>query len=243
MKFHIAVVSFIFAATCTLAAQTPTAPEPLAGLGAADGASPKLFGYLPKQGLDASSLRYFPSATSYEAGEKEVETAYINTSCDVCDMEIAQARYRDGGRDGMLSLMKFPTPELAEEYYDRLAISPSAAGNGRSVYARRTGQLVAVLEGNFNPLSADKLLGTIKFGYSIRWDSGEKKHTGVIWGIPTSILKAVVGSLVFSLIAGACAILIGIAIGVGRFTLRRYKEKRSPKPAEDDAGFTRLNLK
>ena len=203
------------------------------------GEPPGLPGHFPSEGYDASSLRYFPSQASYKTWIEGKAPAYINTDYN---MEIATARYYAGSRSGTVSLLKFPTSELAEEYYDEFMVSAPAVPNGLSVYARRAGPLIACLEGNFDPVSADKLLSTVKYGYSLRWDYNPESGARIVWGIPTSILKAVVNSLFFSAIAVLCAILIGSMIGVGRFVLREYNRKHSLEPADEDPGFTRLIL-
>ena len=205
------------------------------------GGQPGLFDYFPADGYDASSLRYFPSYDAYKTWTKGRKTPeYIGADRD---MEIATARYFAGNRSGTVFLLKFPTPELAEEYYDELAASISALTDSLSIYARRTGPLVACLEGNFDPVSANRLLSGVQFGYSLHWIDDDGNNTGVVWGIPSVILKAVVHSLIFSLVAGVTAVLIGLAIGVGWFTLREYKDKRSPRPLEEDPYYIRLNLR
>jgi len=209
--------------------------EPLSG-----GGQPGLFDYFPVDGYDASSLRYFPSQDAYKTWTKGKIPEYIDTNYD---MEIAMARYFVGNRSGTVSLLKFPTPELAEEYYDELAASVSAIPAGLSIYARRAGPLVACLEGNFDPVSAYSLLSEVKFSYSLHWIDEDGKSAGVVWGIPSIILRAVVHSLIFSLIAGVASILIGLVIGVGRFMLREYNDKRSPRPLEEDPYYIRLNLR
>ena len=199
---------------------------------------PGLIDYFPSDGYDASSLRYFPSQDAYKTWAGGKKPDYIDTNGD---MEIATARYFVENRSGTFSLMKFPTPELAEEYYDELAAP--AVPNGLSIYARRAGPLVACLEGDFDPVSANRLLSEVRFSYSLHWINDDGNNAGIIWGVPRVILSSVVNSLIFSLAACVIAVFIGFAIGTGRFALRRYKEKRSPVPVEEDPGFTRLNLR
>ena len=202
------------------------------------GKKPSSIAHLPQNGYDASSLRYFPSAASYDTWTKGEKPTYVDTSYD---MEIAQARYRIDNQTGIITLMRFPTPELSEDYFDGLAVTSSSVTEGLSIYARHTGPLIAILEGNFNSQSADELLASVKFGYLVRWDKGDLDK--IIWGVPTNILGAVVNSLIFSAIAGIGAILLGIAIGAGRFAVRGYRARRYPQLVEDDPDFTRLRLR
>ena len=198
--------------------------------------TPSLLGYFPQDGYDETSLRYFPTATAYETWSGKSKPAYLDTEYD---MEIAQARYSLENHSGMLFLLKFPTPELAEDYYDNLALPDAKVKNGSSVYARHVGPLVACLEGDFDPPAADALLKSIKFGgYSVRWDH-EQGQSNAIWGIPFSILGAVVNSLIFVMILSLASILLGTAVGAGRFVLNGFRSRRRP----EESHFIRLRLR
>lgn len=198
---------------------------------------PTLLTHLPQNGLDASSLRYYPAAAAYAIHAGNSAPAYFDLSYD---MEIAQARYYAQSRTGTLSLLKFPTPELAEEYYAALLLPESA--QSQMVYARRVGPLLACLEGNFDPESADKLLKAVRFGYSVRWVEDEGNRAKIIWGIPIGILGAVVNSLIFVGILCVASIVIGALFAVVRFMLRTYASKRSPG-AEESSDITQLRLR
>lgn len=204
------------------------------------GELPGLPDYFPPDGYEVSSLRYFPSLDAYKTWTGKNTPWYIDANYD---MEIATARYFAENRSGTVSLLQLPTPELAEEYYDALMVSAPERAGGISIYARRAGPLVVCMEGDFDPAEAGRLLSSLNFSYSLRWVYGNEKSPGVIWGIPSIVLKAVVHSIIFSLIACITAVLIGLAIGAGRFALRQYTEKRSPKSTEESTGLTWLNLR
>ncbi|MDR0310852.1 MAG: hypothetical protein LBJ21_04630 [Acidobacteriota bacterium] len=204
------------------------------------GERPELLDYFPAGGYDAAGLRYFPSPDAYKTWTNGKIPGHIDTNYD---MEIAMARYFAESGSGTIYLLKFPTPELAEEYYDELTVSAPAVPNGLSIYARRIGPLIACLEGNFDPVSAGELLSTVNFSYSMRWVYGDENNVKVVWGIPGVVLSAVVNSLIFSALAVVAAVLVGLAAGIGLFMLRQYKIKRSPNPLEEDPGFTRLDLR
>jgi hypothetical protein len=206
-------------------------------IGSARENPPSLVSHLPKSGFDSAGLRYFPAISAYENYVKSKPAAYINPRYD---MEIAQARYISDGHSGVLSLLKLPTPELAEEYFSEISLPSSAQWEGQSVYVKRVGPLVAFLEGNFDPTSSDRLLKSVKFGYSIRWVD-KKGSAKVIWGIPFGVLGAVVNSLIFVAILSVLSILLGTLVAVVRFLKRAASEKRSPhQDAETDISPLRL---
>jgi hypothetical protein len=207
-------------------------------LGTEHGEPPSLISHLPKPGYDASSLRYFPAISAYGNYVKSSASACINTKYD---MEIAQARYFVNSRSGIISLLKFPTPELAEEYYAALAIPASSQLDGLTVYVKRAGPLIACLEGNFDPQSADKLLNSVKFSYSVRWVFDKANNTKIIWGIPLGVLGAVVNSLFFVAILCVVSMLIGAIVAVVRFYLRTSSSKHSTGD-EEETYISRLRL-
>jgi hypothetical protein len=188
------------------------------------GEPPSVISHLPQSGYDSSSLRYFPAISAYKNYVNGKSAAFINTQYD---MEIAQARYFADSRSGMLFLLKLPTPELAEAYFAELAIPSALQADGLSVYANRAGPLVAILEGNFDPRSADKLLKSVKFSYSVRWVYEKKNNTKIIWGVPIGILGAVVNSLLFVAILCVASMFLGAIVAVVRYLFSSLSTKHS----------------
>ena len=87
-------------------------------IGIPDGKLPSLISYLPEAGMRIDSLEYFPAIKAYETFRG---VSAENSVARRFEMEIARATYREGTSSGTLSLMKFPTVEMAEEYFDYLS--------------------------------------------------------------------------------------------------------------------------
>jgi hypothetical protein len=187
-------------------------------IGSGRQAPPSLVSHFPKLGYDASSLRYFTGSKCYESYSGAMADRYLKFRSD---MEIAQARYSLENQSGMLSLLSFPTTQVAEEYFAELAGPKSAQKNGPGVYAKRAGPIVALLEGSFDPGPADKILSPLKFSYSIRWIYEKRKPT-TIWGVPAGILGTVVKSLLFVALLCVASVATGVVLAVFRWMLRQY---------------------
>jgi hypothetical protein len=199
--------------------------------------APSIISHLPKSGLDISSLRYFVGAKSFEAYSSASPTGLLEFSSD---MEVAQARYSANNQTGILSLLSFPTSQVAEEYYAGMyAASPQM--NASRTYAKKAGPLVAILEGNFDPGAADKILSSLKFSYSIRWISEKRAQPKTIWGVPAGIMVTVVKSLLFVMILCGVSILAGVAFALLRVTVRAYAIKSGIGQSERNE-ITRLKL-
>src|SRR5437867_1562133 len=125
--------------------------------------APLLLSHLPKTGYDAKTLRYFLGPRSLAKYAQPVAGKELRIEDEV---EIAQARYTLEEQNGILSLIGFPTGQLADEYYNRFfALVGSQTNPGQRLYFKKAGPILGVLEGSFNPVVASKILGSIEFRY------------------------------------------------------------------------------
>jgi hypothetical protein len=188
---------------------------------------PSLVAHLPKNGYDASSLHYYPGIQAYEAFPEPAGAKGLRLSSDA---EIAQARYSLDDGSGTLSLLKFPTGPLAEGFFDELSSHGSAEKDSK-VYTKRAGPIVGILEGRFDPPTADKILNSIQFSYSVRWIY-EKPKPKTVWGVPVVILGTVVKSLLFVVLLCGVSIVLGIGAAIIKFLTRAHASKNSPDHPE-----------
>jgi hypothetical protein len=196
---------------------------------------PSLVSHLPKLGFDSSSIRYFPDLKSFKTYTGKTGGAIISLNTD---MEIVQANYSLENRTGSLSLMIFPTAQVAEACFEELTFSKSAENNDNTLYGRRVGPIVALLEGSIDPGSADKILSSIKYSYSIRWMEDTKP--AIAWGIPAGVLGTVVKSFFFVMLLCIVSILAGAGFAFFRFFLR----ERTPQNILDrQSEITQLRLR
>jgi hypothetical protein len=200
---------------------------------------PSLIAHLPSPGCDPSSLRYFPEWKFYETFSGNQARKYLKFNSDA---EMVQARYNLEDSTGNLFLLNFPTPQLAEEYFEALPGLNSPKNSEKALYAKKVGPLVAILEGAFDSGVANRVLSHLKFEYSIRWIYDKRNQTRIVWGIPTHILGTVVESLL--LVALLC--LVSVAAGTGlaflRFGLRGHRSgKFSDQPEQTE--IIRLRLR
>jgi hypothetical protein len=196
---------------------------------------PSLVARVPKLGLDPSSLRYFPGLKAFEAYSK-IKGGWI-TKLDA-DMEIVQARYTLEDRAGGLSLLAFPTTQVAEECFESLPSLATGEKSGGATYAKRIGPLVALLDGDLDPNAADRILSSIRHHYSVRWIM-EKKPT-TIWGVPVGILGTVIKSLVFVVMLCVVSIVAGAGWALFRLAIRR---RASDNILDRQSEITQLRLR
>jgi len=179
---------------------------------------PALIKHFPKDSCDPSTVRYFLASGALRSFGTPVAGTALAVPPDV---EVAQARCASAGRNGTMTLLGFPTIVLAEEYFNTGAIFPRDPSGGSDVYTRQTGPMVAILEGNFEPDSADKTLGSITFQYSVKWIYDRASQSRTLWGVPVQLLGTVVRSLVFVALLCLGSIAAGIGLAAGRIYYRK----------------------
>ncbi len=187
-------------------------------LGSRESTTPPLIAHFPRNGLDASSARYFLGPKSFAAYASKIPGLQLEFRPE---MEIAQAAYTLGNGSGVLSLVNFPTSQIAGDYFDSL--SDSIQSQAKRLFTRRVGPIVGILEGSFDPATADQILRALKFSYSIKWiyDKNNRSST-IVWGVPVRILGTVVRSLLLTVLLCGISILLGVSMAVFRVFLRGY---------------------
>jgi hypothetical protein len=198
---------------------------------------PSLVSYLPSHGIDTTSLQYFPGSKSFESYTAPASDNAIKLSYD---MEIARASYSVENQSGFLSLLKFPTPQIAEQYYSELSLDPFS-GDGIGMYLLRSGPLLCVLQGAFSAECAIDILSSIQYSYSVKWIYDKKTQSSTVWGIPVVILSSTVWSFFLVIVLCMFSILAGAGLAGIRLLIRHFIPDNpldDPKRTE----ITRLKL-
>jgi len=192
---------------------------------------PQLITHLPQSGYDPASLRYVLGPGAQTAFTHTIGGKHPQFPAPV---EIAQGWYEVGGDSGLLTLVSFPTPQMAEDYFDSgTAFDAPQGRNDSQIYLRRVGPIVAILEGSFDPDKADIILEPLEFTYSIQWIYDKNKRTGrIVWGVPVAILGTVVRSLLFVVLLGVSSVIGGVVIAAFRIAMRTYWPRSFRKRAE-----------
>lgn len=203
------------------------------------GVAPSLPQYLPAKSLDKSSVRYAIGPAAYAKSGGVLPPTAVDFSRDA---EAVTAHYAGPGGQGTLTLIDYPTPQMAVSAEKSIATmlkgplpvslqqsSPAALG------VRRSGPIIAVTNGDFSSAEAQALLDQVKYQAEVTWShphSGEsevKKAAEMLMGI---------AYLTAFLIA--CALLLAAFLGGGRALWRVLRGKPASSVYEED--FISLNL-
>lgn len=184
-------------------------------------ALPKLIEDLPQPGYQPASLRYFLGTEAIRTLSKPVGSRRLDFPTQV---EVAQADYGLDGQAGLLTLVNFPTIQMADDYFERqLPALDIRASTTSAFYSRRAGPLVAMLEGNFDPRHADRVLEPLKYQYSVKWIYDKNRNSSAgIWGLSYGVMSTVVRSIVLVSLLCLLSVLAGVSLALFRMALRAY---------------------
>ena len=202
--------------------------------------APTLPLYLPKEGLDRSTVRYAIGPAAYVQGGGVLPTNVIDFSQEA---EVVTAQYATHGGHGTLTVIGYPTPQMAihaEKELTTLLKGPLPASlkqsNVAALEVHRSGPMVAVTSGGFSAAEAHSLVGNVKYRAEVTLNRNidfgrEVKNAG----------KMLVGIAYLTGIILVCALLVAVLLGSGRALWRTMRGKPASSVYEEE--FISLNLK
>lgn len=204
-----------------LAAEIPQPPGP-------EGIPPSLPHYLPAAGLDTASVRYAigPAAYAAKGGVLPANTVDFDR-----DAEAVTANYGAQGAQATLTLVMYPTPQIAGAHLQ--AIDALAKSSGMTT--RRIGPLVAVVSGNAPPATAHRLLDQIHFNDYVTINHPEGYVPEAV-----KVSRLLLGIATLTGILVTAALLLGLFLGGGRAAIRMLRGKPVSSVSEEE--FISLHL-
>ena len=208
-----------------LRALSAALPKPTA----ATSALPTLPGELPKQSLIPETARYILGPVALARLGVPLPNALVDFSMSP---EVEFAQYHSSNGDASLTLVSYPTPQIAIE---RLKAMQSAGLPG-TFYFRRSGPLVAAVSGNIPQSEAESLLASVNYDADVTWNQPTKPNPK---DDPYSLALSMVVLIVFIL---GVALIFGFAFGGIRLVTKKlFPNRVFDRP--EDVEIIQLNLK
>ncbi len=207
--------------------------------------APPLPGYLPRQDLDLGLTHYSLGPEAYVRTGGVLPASLVDFGLSA---EAVTANYSTRQGDGQLTLLIYPTPQMAtarlKEIDDFLK-----AGNGKSTWpqalaesspgsilTRRSGPIIAVVSGGLPEATAHKLLNQVNYQADVVWNNPK----GYI-SDGSKVARLILGIFALTGILGGAAILLGLFLGGGRAMVRVLRGKPASS-FQEETEFIRLNL-
>jgi len=192
---------------------------------------PTLPSLLPVRGLDTESLRYALGPAGYRemGGVLPAEMVGFDKSA-----ETVTAKYKGGG---VLTLLLYPTPEIAGEHEHAIEALSRQQGSTLSgtVKIRREGTLLLLASGAWQVEEAQKMVDGIHLRNEVTWNKP------VPLDYQTEVRKTfslLVSITIFCCLAFLAAIVLALFLGGGRALVRILQGK----PAATEPEFLRIDL-
>jgi len=204
-------------------------------VGGRRGLAPLLPALLPKPGLDPASVRYALGPVAYQTMGGVLPPGILGWEKSA---EIATATYAGKKGAGTLTLLMFPTPQIAGDRGRAIqdAVNQRGAASFGTVKLRRIGPLVGMTSGGFTAEQAEALLASVKLNDEITLDKAMPTE------FHTEIKKTATLLQTIALFVGVgivAALVLGVFLGGARAGIRVMMGKT----AYADPEFLRIDLR
>jgi hypothetical protein len=180
---------------------------------------------------------YVPNSARYIVGPVALERLGVPIPPALIDFskgaEVEFAQYRKYGVDENLTVISYPTPQIAAERMN--AMKAASIPNGPFEF-KKSGPLLAIVNGHFAKEDADALLASMNYDAEVTWNQATRQNP------KDNIGNLIVG--VFTLIG--LLVLVGVVLGLAFGGVRVMAKKLFPNRVFDrpeDVEIIRLNLK
>ncbi len=207
-----------------LAAALPSAKGTAANL-------PTLPNYLPREQLLTNSVKYVVGPIAFQSINAPLAAEQIDFSVSP---EVILAQYNVDRNSAQMVLVGYPTPQIAGEKLK--AIEAAKPGHeGTTIVAKRTGPLLAVVEGTVSEGEAKTIAARVHYEADVTWN----ENTGL--SKRDNIGNLIVAAFMLIGIILLISLGTGVLFGFFRVALARLFPGRYAKKAEE-ADFIRLHL-
>lgn len=198
--------------------------------------APLLPTYLPAEGLEPATVRYALGSVGYKAMGGALPADVLGFDKSV---EIVTAEYQaKGGGKGLLTLLLYPTPQIAGE--DGRAIEKALNAQGKdangTVKMRRVGPLVGLTTGALPAAQAEALIHALHLNSEVTFDQKMPLEFHAEVKKTATLLQNI---LFFCVVVGGGAVLLGLFLGGARAGIRVLQGK----PAHTEPEFLTINLR
>lgn len=167
---------------------------------------PTLGGDVPKQSLIPHTLRYIEGPIALERLGVPIPATLVNFSMGP---EVVLARYRSSNGEAYMTLISYPTPQIAAE---RLKAFQAAGLPAGPFFFKRSGPLVVAINGNIPQSEAQSLLASVNYDADVTWNQATKENPrdnmgNLILGIFTLIGVILIVALGFGFAFGGVRVL------------------------------------
>ena len=190
---------------------------------------PALPANLPRQSYIAHTAKYVVGPNALGRLGSALPASLINFNMGA---EVALAEYRSSTGDGTLTLISYPTPQIAGERLKAM----QTASLPNHFYFKRSGPLLAAISGSIPESEAQSLLASVNYDADVTWNQPTRPNAR------DNIGNLIIGIFMLIGVILAVALILGFAFGGIRVIAKKFFPDRFFDRPED-VEIIRLNLK
>jgi hypothetical protein len=197
--------------------------------------APLIPSFLPARALVDGSVRYALGAATYSAEGGVLPANSVGWDKSA---EAITARYQDKRGDETLTLLLYPTPQIAEAHFKSVqAMLPGLGPRFATAKVRREAELVILADGTFAPDYAQQMLENIHMRQIASVDRAMSLEAQMHVQVQrtATLLTNIVA---FVVVLAVAAVLLALFLGGGRAAVRVLRGK----PAAVEPEFLSLHL-
>lgn len=202
---------------------------------------PSFIQFLPSRSYISNTQKYVMGPLALNAVNSPVAANLVDFGAS---SEVTLAHYSTPSGEATLTLIYYPTPQLASEHLKRIDAAHQVAqpqagiseiGGSGTFFDKRTGPIIAIATGGIADSDAKTLLGRVNYEASVTWNT------------PTSdtqvrdLYMLILNIVILCAILAGLAIVAGVAFGGIRILMKRmYPDKVFDRPEQME--FISLHL-
>jgi len=180
---------------------------------------PPIREYLPKDDLVSATQRYALGPLALRGAADFVgkpEIASLSSAVGFgSGAEVMLAQYRHGRDTGVLLLIDYPTPQLAELHSRHLETALADNANSAGIKIERAGSLLSMVIAPTSAAFADNLRHAVTYHTQVTWNEPSQTATDPPWALV--LYRIFFGTGIFMI----AAVVLGIAFGGLRVFTKR----------------------
>ncbi len=200
---------------------------------------PGLPAYLPKQSYVKNSAKYVLGPVTLEKVSAPLPAELVDFNAGA---EVVLGNYTSAGGEATLTLISYPTPQIAGEHLRRIEAarqpnSPSSAmlASAGTLLDKRTGPIVVIATGPLSESEAKSLLVSVNYDANVTWNEN------TYFTKRDNIANLLVNIIYLCGIVIGFALIAGLAFGWLRVLIRQLLPERI-FGKRDEASFISLHL-
>jgi len=187
---------------------------------------PSLPAYLPRPSYIKNTAKYVMGPVGLERVGSSIPASLIGFEIGA---EVAMAKYTASGGEAWLTLISYPTPQIAADRLRKIdeARQQTAPGGNASpmpdagaIFDKRTGPIVVIASGALSQSEAKSLLASVNYDANVTWNENTSNHD------QKDLFKLLINILILSAVLSGFALVGGVAFGGVRILMRRFFPER-----------------